>query len=400
MQLEEKKHSQVGASSAERFFNCPGSVALCATVPRGGSSVYAATGTVAHALAEKWLRTGSRDDAVAVDEIGRTYVQDDFEIEITEEMVEAVTEYVHFIFDLRDQYHLSPADVQIEKGFCLDHIDKEAFGTCDVMIHAPMNRLIIVDYKHGRGYPVNVEDNKQLQYYALGAYYGLSEADRRDLAYIDFYVVQPRASHPEGSVRGRTISVRDLMGFESLLDRAIKRTREPNTPLSAGRHCQFCPAKAICPAIIEDIGRKAQLDFQSVTKEEVKLPAPDTLTPERLAQLLDNAARIKDWASAVMDFGYLTLMDGGQIPGYKLVESRGRRRWIDENEVIARYEDRFGSDLFTHKLKSPVQLEKMLKKDKGELKGLFETPLGKKALAPETDSREAITVESFPVHLG
>ena len=80
-------------------------------------------------------------------------------------------------------------DLRVEVKFDLTHIDAEAFGTCDAVIVAPMNRIIVVDYKHGKGHAVEVENNHQLQYYALGAYYALPASDQCDIEYVEMVIV-------------------------------------------------------------------------------------------------------------------------------------------------------------------------------------------------------------------
>ena len=48
-------HAKLSPSAASRWINCPGSVALCATLPKPPSTFYADEGTSAHALAEKCI---------------------------------------------------------------------------------------------------------------------------------------------------------------------------------------------------------------------------------------------------------------------------------------------------------------------------------------------------------
>ena len=55
------KHAKLSASSAFRWINCPGSVALADQLPAPGSSAYADEGTLAHALAELKLQMCIRD---------------------------------------------------------------------------------------------------------------------------------------------------------------------------------------------------------------------------------------------------------------------------------------------------------------------------------------------------
>ena len=60
-------HAKLGPSAAERWFNCPGSIRASEGMPNN-SSVFAAEGTAAHALAAWCLQTGK--DAAAF--IGQT----------------------------------------------------------------------------------------------------------------------------------------------------------------------------------------------------------------------------------------------------------------------------------------------------------------------------------------
>lgn len=57
---EQPKHSRFGGSSASRWMACPGSVVLCDQMPKQETSVWAAEGTLAHALAEHCLTNGER----------------------------------------------------------------------------------------------------------------------------------------------------------------------------------------------------------------------------------------------------------------------------------------------------------------------------------------------------
>lgn len=56
----------------------------------------------------------------------------------------------------------------IEQEVTLTEYVEGCFGTCDCLI-ASEDTLYIVDYKHGRGIPVNAENNTQMMMYALGA---------------------------------------------------------------------------------------------------------------------------------------------------------------------------------------------------------------------------------------
>jgi len=358
----EPAHSPIGASTCERWSACPGSVAAIAALPPQKPSIYAAEGTVAHTVAERYFAGITKDLS---DDIGRTFVQDGFEIEVKDDMVEAVQEWVDLVDSLLSEYKLPRYFYRNEIKFKLLHLDPEAFGTCDGNINVPMNRIIVIDYKHGKGKLVEVKNNVQCLYYALGAYYELPETERRDLVWVETIIVQPRGRHPDGSIRRHVYRIEELLEFELALQRAIERVRRGDATLAAGTHCQFCNAKPVCSEFRRYINAQAQLDFGRFEAEAVHLPAPSSLSPERIATLMDNAEAIRGWCNAVDDLAHV-LAEGGQvIPGYELVVGETKRRWSSETAVEDTWGDLLGDDLYTRKIKSPAQLEKTLKKHKG-----------------------------------
>ena len=73
-------HSVFSPSGAEMTTTCAESLVINALAP-DDTNIDSATGTVAHWLAEKWLKSGKRPDRW----IGRTRTVKDFTIEIDEE---------------------------------------------------------------------------------------------------------------------------------------------------------------------------------------------------------------------------------------------------------------------------------------------------------------------------
>lgn len=400
-------HSPIGASTCERWWNCPGSVALLATLPPSGDTQYSARGTVAHMLGENQLRIRTAKDAIDLkggyvfphtvnmvtldDEVGRSYVEADFEIEVTEDDANAVQVYLDTIDEYLAVYGLNYfQDLRCEVKFDLTHLDPDAFGTCDAVIVVPFNRIIVIDYKHGQGHVVEVDMNKQFFYYALGAYYAIPADERDHLAYVEVCVVQPRARHELGGVRSVVYPIAELMQFEQGLRDAIKRVRTGDPALAVGSHCKFCNAKPVCPAFKANIQKVAQLEFDRVDAQPLDLPKPSSLSPERLSHIIANAELLKSWASECIALGHRIAEAGQAIPGYKLVEKKANRRWKCEKDVQDAFELEFGDTIFTKKLRSPAQLEKLLKKRKAELEPYWETPSGGKTLVAENDIRKGV----------
>ena len=192
------KHSPFGGSAASRFMACPGSIALSGQAPSEKPSPYAEEGTFAHAVAAEALETSARSTTAAIGKvIGFLDHGESKKREITAEISKAVDVYLEAVWD---EFDLDPdAVIEVEQGFALD-LDAaepgEVFGTNDALVYSPARRkLTIFDYKHGTGVMVDVEDNTQLKFYAIGAMQGHPEWDVRETweptAHLCFIVTQP-----------------------------------------------------------------------------------------------------------------------------------------------------------------------------------------------------------------
>lgn len=375
-----KKHSVIGASSCERWWNCPGSVKLIAKAPKQAASKYADEGTAAHQLAETCLLGGTYPE-LWLDE---TIEAGDSKIKVTEEMVEAVQVYLDCIHqDMRDT-GVGLEALKVEHKFALTRIDPEAFGTCDAVLATP-GAMYVYDFKYGAGVPVEAADNRQLLYYALGAAQsglGLGPPKRFTIT-----IVQPRAPHRDGPIRRAHYTTEELAEFSAGLAKAVQRVRQNDEALKAGPWCKFCAAKGMCPEARREVQRSAKLDFAKTAKP---LPDPATLPPSELARVLDHANYLKDWVGAVQGYAHTLAERGVEIPGWKLVDGRVNRAWADEKAVEKAYVLELGDKLYApRKLVSPAQLEKILpKKRHAEIEPLLAKKEKPKVLAPVADARE------------
>ncbi len=192
-------HSKLGASSASMWMNCPGSVRLCAGIPNTPSK-YTSLGTAAHELGERCLLDGTN----AHDHLGEKITADGKPHPVDVDMADAVQVYIEEIRgDIIQALDLdlsvldgksvlaalekSAAIFGVEARFHLEWLHPDLFGTNDANFGVPLDVLRVYDYKHGQGVAVEVEDNPQLKYYALGALAAFrSQGDRRP----------ERAAHP------------------------------------------------------------------------------------------------------------------------------------------------------------------------------------------------------------
>lgn len=372
---EQRAHARLGASSAHRWMNCPGSAR--ATDGLDSSSIYAAEGTAAHELAERVLN--GKGVEIAHDFIGTEIVVGNHVFEVDEEMADAVQAYVEAV-----EWDWRPDDdvLLVEKRFSLEEIRHGMFGTNDALRYRKSTKaLTVFDYKHGIK-PVDPTENPQLMYYALGAALNL----QLPLETIELVIVQPRAFGPP--VKRWTTDLLTLVGFASDLGTAADATGEPNAPLIAGSWCKdsFCPAAGTCTAYRAHALKAAQLEFAT--------EPTSYLSNEDLAAILDEADTIDGWIKAVWAEANKRANAGDPPPGFKLVPKIARRKWVgDPADVAAALEQRFGlSREVVHqdpKLKSPAQLEKLLPKgERAELAEFYEAVSSGATLARDTDKRD------------
>ncbi len=364
-------HSPLGASSAERWFSCPGSIRLSKGI-KGVESSYAMEGTKAHELAARILEC---------ELAGQPWGDDD----VDPEMLAAVMVYVKEV--------LSDAKgntVLIEQRGDLSQLHPGMFGTCDNITFVKKDKLLKVrDYKHGQGIPVDAVGNLQMRFYGLAALFSTDFPCEE----VELTIVQPRCAHPDGPIRSERISSLELMDFAGELKEAAVRTEDPNAPLNPGDHCRFCPAAGICPEIKNKAQAIAKKEFsQSVEGNGHSYDVQD------LSKTLEWVPILKTWLESVHEFAYAQAQKGVKIPGWKLVAKRATRKWINEKDaeaaLRAEFTDTTCRDFFDPPtLKSVAQLEKVIhEKHWPKVVPLISNISSGEALVPESDKRPAIQI--------
>lgn len=353
---EEKAHAVFGASSSDRWLNCPGSIALSEKAPPEAESPYAAEGTYAHACLEFLLR--NRNDLQTAKEAARH--------RFTDEMVAHALDAVEYIQARHAE--LDNPDLLIETKIDASSFTMTGqFGTLDVALAEDFGRLIVMDYKYGAGHAVELTDedgrvNSQLAYYALG----ISTLFGHWFDSVELVVIQPRAFHEAGPIRTHTMTIDELKAWHRVFRDGVMESSDPKAPLRSGRWCKWCPARVICPKLKDEGFRDAQVVF----KDEVgvlAVPEPSLIKLPHLGTILDGVERLEIWVKAVKAHAYGVLERGGTIPGYKLVERRATRKWASEGTAAAAFCDVPGA-FSAPKLKSPAQMIEALKKSGESLK--------------------------------
>lgn len=382
-------HSRLGPSSAKRWLNCPGSVALCAKAPKQPPSEYAAEGTVAHDIAERYV-TGKLDFESMVALIGTAVMEGGFEIEVSEEMIDGAVEYHDVIAADRAALDVVSKPLPVlwaaEKRVCAASVDPELWGTADYFQYRKGDTLFIYDYKFGKGVVVSPTRNEQAMIYAIAVMDGEAgwAFDK-----VVVKIVQPRGSHADGSTREWVTTTAEMRAFRDKLIPAVAATRAAGAQIVAGEWCRWCSAKPYCPVMYEAAQVSAGADFEVVAPAPGGKTLPDAklLSIEQLAKALAWQDAVESWFVAVKEVVVEKLSAGQEVPGWKLVDGRSNRKWTDEAAVVAKFGAVLGEDkLYVRKIVSPSALEKIVGKKAGVDELTFK-PEAKKSVAPDTDPR-------------
>jgi hypothetical protein len=379
-----RAHATLGASGASRWIACPGSVRLSKGMPNV-SSPFAQEGTAAHELSEKCLASGKNAIEFEGEEIEGFTVDED--------MAEAVQVYVDAVRE-----EAVGGQLFIEQRFSLEALNPPVpmFGTADAVIwNADTRTLTVMDLKFGAGVSVKVENSPQLSYYALGAMLALEKSHGIFPERVKMVIVQPRYRHPDGFVRAFEIDSYTLrVEWADYLIEAANKTLDEDAPLVAGDHCRFCLAQAKCPRLHEQAVALAQTEFD----DNFNPPSPESLTDAQIGDILEKAAAFKSWINSVEAYATDKIMQGGHIPGRKLVAKRAQRKWVDEQEATDLLEQ-MGleeDDIYTRKIISPAQAEGKLGKKKAvteKLALIVSKQSTGYTIAPLSDKRPAVILQ-------
>lgn len=378
----QRAHALLSASGASRWLACTPSAKLEDEYGERKSSPYAAEGTLAHELAELYIRK----------DILHTILEADFDSKLEEimsnelfneemlDMVPIYTEYCEGQLISAKTENIF-AVMEIEQKLDLTEYVPDSFGTADCVIIND-SVLEVIDLKYGKGVPVYAEWNKQLMLYGLGA---LRKYDTfYDIEQVKLTIVQPRISN----ISSFNISVEELRNWaeEELKPRAQLAFRGEGE-LVAGDHCKFCAVKNKCRKLYEQQLEIAKYDFKE----------PSLLTDEEIADVLKRTPQLTEWANSILTYAQeKAITENKKWPGFKLVEGRSIRKWVDEDTamqaIFARCPELSEDEILETKLKTLTSIEKLLGKKRFAdiLNDVVIKPEGKPTLVPDSDKRQAM----------
>ena len=356
--------SIVGGSTASRVINCPGSVALVQKMPPKSSSKYADQGTLLHDAISLILE--GKETAQSV--IGMTYEGQVLTQELFDDKIAVALAALDEI-DPDKQMEFMP-----ETKVSFNDMLPGVFGSADLLGRL-RDRAIVLDWKFGDGVAVDAKENEQGMFYAAAAMHTLGCDWIFDGAKeVEIIIVQPPA------VKRWVTTFDRIKEFERTLVSSVKRSTDADAPIIAGKHCRWCAAKPVCPQMTGAVDRALKQTLQEI----------DTTS---LSVYLEKADLLESWITDVRGLALELLEKDIKVPGFKLVAKRGTRQWVDEEKAADTLKSLSLSenDVYTKKLISPAQAEKLLKKAKQELPSDLAVSISSgSTLAVESDPRPAI----------
>ena len=364
------KHLPIGGSTIARTINCPGWIDASKNIVRRKSSDVADLGNLLHDAMEQHYQNGKTFEQLIAEKLSfKDHVLDVDHLPMLYRMQRDVEE----VFDryMVEEYICEPF-VQLVEG--------EAGGSIDMLaLSADRKTIVCLDYKTGQN-AVNVENNKQLQFYILCAKVDPKTASMFDE--VENYVSvisQPKVYKDSAAVWEFDNNTLDQ--FIQEVGKAIEQTRQPNAPMSAGSHCMYCPNEPFCAVKQERAAQALLLDPENT---------------ETLDDAVVLALELKSWCDRVIESASDYLESGVVLKNSKMVHGRSTRKWGDTKAATALLEAELGDEAYTKKLISPAQATKKLRgSDIGQqLDTLIVKPEGNPTLAPMDDPREAIIFTS------
>lgn len=145
-----------------QWIHCTPSAKLCDELPDTESS-YTKEGTLAHEICELKLTADSLKTGTYTRRMNKIKKNELYQ----EEMQGFTDQYVDYVETLSNSLPEKPY-MAVEKMVEFDEYVPDGFGTADCILICG-SVMHVIDFKYGKGVPVNAGGNPQMGLYALGA---------------------------------------------------------------------------------------------------------------------------------------------------------------------------------------------------------------------------------------
>lgn len=413
-------HSAFSPSSSKMWLNCSGSLIPNILLNDNSAGPEAAEGTVAHDLADTWLTKGRK---AAQSRVGEIVVEDEHPVEITEEMLSYVSDYVDYVQEIEQEAVESWTETRVDFSDLTPIPDQG--GTSDHMALVEIagknfaHELVVTDLKYGKGIRVTAEGNTQARFYAYGSWRKLK--DSYNIVRVRIRIFHPRLI--EGATE-EVISIDDLLDFAVYARARAHAAWQWNAPRTPSEEaCQWCKITdcaarymqlaEVTSHVWDDEDSDEEFDYTDEEQragaeqidDDMSGPAfrpakPAALSTKALAKILRYRKQMeKFFAEIEEELLKRAVSDEEEIPGWKVVEGRTIRRWPDEVAVYKHLKKLGLKDgaIYTESIISPAQAEEKLHAKAGLSKEeaanavnvLAFKPRGSRSLVRSSDKREA-----------
>ena len=408
---DQRKHYPFSASAAYRWTKCPASWGREQNAPPEKPRMSAMVGTAVHAMIEDRLSAerplsvygyGPLDSPINSLE-GLSVLLDDhgdfvrflkptessserYTIPITSEMLQNA----QLCINLVDSILSTRPDAQMWTEYKSVVIPDQMGGTADVVI-VDNERGCIIDYKNGVHH-VDVEDNLQLQSYAIGVGKSLPEA--QGVKSWVLAIVQPNDFSDSTPVRTCVVTKEQLAETQGLLLQSVRACQSDDPAYDTGSWCGFCKGSYACPAQVRKLTKAISHEMPKLPDfgDRGAQPKPVAgLTDEQIGWAMVNLPVMRKHLDNLEKEGMRRMETGRHIPGVKRVRSRGRRV-ISDTEGLSNAADREGWDIWDKKIAPFKKLDREVPKE--QLKKYVGRTLGKPTWAPESDKRPELKAEN------
>lgn len=380
----DRGHSPLGASGAERWMECPGSVALFGVLrergldlPESDEPDYRREGTAMHEAAAHCLENGLDTWEITGDTFNETVIDPDMARHI-----QVYLDHVRPIMECAEEHWIessleSPATHPLMFG----SLDFGARLKPSTSCFDGKPVVVVRDLKGGEGIIVEPEQNPQLMYYA----YLLIDRHPEwpgDMP-VSLGVVQPRAFHQAGPIREWWTTVGEIRRWvHDVLVPAMDATAIDDK-LDAGPWCRFCPAKLVCPMLTSLWGAAQKANPKAIVN----------LTDESLGMSYQYVQAVKFYVKAMEEETFKRLNLGRVVPGTKLKLKKANR--VYKPDAVALAKAQFGPEAYTTpELKSPAELEKTSPAAREFVKEYAYMPQTGYTVALESDPAPGVTIRT------
>ena len=361
-------HTVASPSALHRLMRCPGSAVLCKSVPEQ-SSKYAEEGTLFHSVMEYILKSklGEQVTNKWIRMYIETYSTIALEKEATDEMVDCVQNAVEW-FNLN---FVDATQIIAETRLPMYYSDRD-YGTADVIVLFD-DRLVIVDWKYGKGVDVSPNNNPQLISYAVSAlkYLSSQHIDIRKFKEIETIIYQPRIYTGE-TIKSYKYAMQELVQQSKIIKEAVDKvyalySKSANSKivkenLSASEEaCKFCPAKMICKAYAK---QGTELLGDLISEKERLQKHPDEVNWVEIGKKFEEELpKLQQFFNDVLEY-FLILPAEERPQGVYEARKSSRLSYINNQEKVIEVLRNNEIDAIDHSIKliTLTELKKQLKK--------------------------------------